>query len=184
MAIERKNATGEGCLVYSVGSNGDFSFEEAIGNLYGDLCEIHTFDPKDYSAQVPESIKDIVRFHAWGIKSEIEMGNETVITNKLGPFHSLLNTIDTLEHTNRTIDIFKIDCEGCEWSVYKDWLAANADIRQIMVELHNVPKESLDLFGAMEEAGYVIFHKEPNTLGCQGNCIEYSFLKLRKDFFI
>ena len=32
----------EECLVYSVGSNGDFSFEEAVLESVGSHCEIHT----------------------------------------------------------------------------------------------------------------------------------------------
>ena len=34
---------GEDCLVYSIGSNGDFQFEEAIKKI-NPRCEIHTFD--------------------------------------------------------------------------------------------------------------------------------------------
>jgi hypothetical protein len=34
----------------------------------------------------------------------------------------------------------------------------------------------------MEKRGYVIFHKESNTIGCMGACIEYSFLKLDSKF--
>ena len=32
----------EECLVYSVGSNNDFSFEQAILEVVGEHCEIHT----------------------------------------------------------------------------------------------------------------------------------------------
>ena len=34
------------CLVYSVGSNGNFMFEEAVHETIGSHCEIHTFDPE------------------------------------------------------------------------------------------------------------------------------------------
>ena len=36
------------CLLYSVGSNGDFSFEEAVKAAIGPHCEIHTFDFGNY----------------------------------------------------------------------------------------------------------------------------------------
>jgi len=38
----------EECLVYSVGSNNDFSFEQAVLDKIGHHCEIHTFDFGNY----------------------------------------------------------------------------------------------------------------------------------------
>ena len=39
----------DSCLVYSIGSNNDFSFEEAVLKDIGSHCEIHTFDFDDFS---------------------------------------------------------------------------------------------------------------------------------------
>eukprot|EP00277_Geminigera_cryophila_P042034 CAMPEP_0173102072 /NCGR_PEP_ID=MMETSP1102-20130122/37302_1 /TAXON_ID=49646 /ORGANISM="Geminigera sp., Strain Caron Lab Isolate" /LENGTH=123 /DNA_ID=CAMNT_0013996077 /DNA_START=682 /DNA_END=1053 /DNA_ORIENTATION=+ len=77
------------------------------------------------------------------------------------------------------IDILKIDCEGCEYNVYKE--LTKGFLRQILIEIHMgapTPLPVNQLFKHMQASGYVIFHKEPNTLGCSGNCIEYAFLKL------
>lgn len=38
------------CLIYSLGSNGDPSFELAINTATSGECEIYTFDPYDYSS--------------------------------------------------------------------------------------------------------------------------------------
>mmetsp|Transcript_75631 Transcript_75631/g.210096 ORF Transcript_75631/g.210096 Transcript_75631/m.210096 type:complete len:107 (-) Transcript_75631:48-368(-) len=38
---------------------------------------------------------------------------------------------------SRTIDLLKIDCEGCELSTLRDW--THLDIRQILIEVHGVP---------------------------------------------
>jgi hypothetical protein len=41
-------ATKDDCLVYSFGSNGNFFFEQHLQSVAPN-CEIHVFDPKDYS---------------------------------------------------------------------------------------------------------------------------------------
>lgn len=71
------------------------------------------------------------------------------------PFKTFEETIKELGHDGRPIDIFKIDCEGCEWSTYKDWI--NADLRQIVVEVHRAPEVAQDFFSDLQKAGYVSF---------------------------
>ena len=92
------------CLVYSIGSNGDTSFEQGIKKELPN-CEIHTFDIKDFTKWVaPHS-----NFHQWGIGTsaqEEKNGNLPFV------FHTLKNTVQRLGHKHRVIDIFKIDCEG------------------------------------------------------------------------
>ena len=75
-------------------------------------------------------------------------------------------------------------------------------LQQVLIELHSEttkqekgqPKdlfgnfmptpEAIDFFQAMEEHGYVIYHKEVNIRWWRfGQCIEYGFLKLHPDFF-
>ena len=81
------------------------------------------------------------------------------------------------------IDIFKIDCEWCEWHTYQDWLSVG-NLRQILVETHNAPMPTAkDFFYALHDAGYVIFSKEANFQNGGGG-VEYAFLKLHTDFFI
>lgn len=179
----KKNVSA-GCLVYSVGSNGDFHFEEGVQDILGPgVCEIHTFDFTDYAHQVPAG-KGII-FHHWGLKPSY---NETKQTRSggfgqstaEGTFKTLQETKKELGHEDRPIDIFKIDCEGCEWGTYKDWL--ETDIRQILVEVHQVPEVAHDYFSNLQHAGYVIFHKEPNIQYGGGACVEYAMLKLSQDF--
>mmetsp|Transcript_5212 Transcript_5212/g.6530 ORF Transcript_5212/g.6530 Transcript_5212/m.6530 type:complete len:89 (+) Transcript_5212:459-725(+) len=40
------------CLIYSIGDDGDHSFEHGIMDLFGeDTCEIHTFEEKSASGR-------------------------------------------------------------------------------------------------------------------------------------
>lgn len=166
------------CLVYSVGSNGNVQFEKAIKKEISQQCEIHTFDPVIYNPRYGDfekALEGYATFHAWGLGvAPIRHPNNT---------KTLEQTVDTLGHTNRTIDIFKIDCEWCEWWTYKDWIA-NGNIRQILVETHNAPMPNVrDFFYHLHDAGYVIFSKEANYNNGAGG-VEYAFLKLRPDFFV
>eukprot|EP00934_Nitzschia_sp_Nitz4_P000026 Nitzschia sp. Nitz4//scaffold18_size181773//13700//14698//NITZ4_001892-RA/size181773-processed-gene-0.1-mRNA-1//1//CDS//3329539942//26//frame0 len=166
------------CLVYSVGSNGETSFEQGIRDVIGDHCEIHTFDMmfrNDLRGDFAKNLKGIATFHKWGLGTAIQAQRNPQM------FKTLAQTMDALGHTNRTIDIFKIDCEGCEWSTVQDWL--QQDIRQILVETHDAPwPKARDFFFQLHDAGYVIYSKEPN-LYTSGHCVEYGFLKLSLDFF-
>jgi hypothetical protein len=98
------------CLIYSIGSNGDFSFEDALVNMLGaGTCEIHVFDmSRDYTRPNDATNKDI-HFHHWGLSSSYS----SVGKNDKDTFMTLQESLQKLGHVNRTIDIFKIDCETC-----------------------------------------------------------------------
>ncbi len=51
-----------------------------------------------------------------------------------------------------------------------------------MVEVHRTPSVAVRFFRDLQKEGHVIFHKEPNVSGTAGNCVEYGFLKLGKDY--
>ena len=90
--------------------------------------------------------------------------------------------MNELGHAERTIDIFKIDCEYCEWVVFEDWL--KQDMRKKIVETHNAPyPHAPTLFFTLHDAGYVIFSKEANYY-TDGETIEFGFIKLSAAFFI
>jgi hypothetical protein len=166
------------CLVYSVGSYNQFDFEEEIHSRL--QCEVHSFDP---TVDGHNALKHVTTFHKLGISSKTRADDNL--------FRTIGNITDILNHANRTIDIYKIDCEGCEWDLFvPDFFVSlkerNIKIRQILIELHPVQKwgaskETLkianDFFKMFRDNGYVIFHKEPNNLinNC-GNVVEYSFL--------
>ena len=160
------------CIVYSVGSNNEFDFEEGILADISPECEIHTFDPTvgDSPSNLPAHGK--ILFHPWGLADQTE-----------GPYKTLSTIVDELGHTGKEIDIFKIDCEGCELETFKTWFSGTPLIRQIQLEVHRgtgdtprTPIHELMLF--LKSNGYVIFHKEPNIQFGGGVCVEYAFLRL------
>ena len=200
------------CLAYSIGSNNQYDFEEAI-NRHVPGCEIHTFDPSIIKSEI--TAPKIVSFHNFAITSNSgdansNNNNSNNSNNIEQSKRSLRNTvppsewnsknmgqvIDLLKHENRVIDIFKIDCEACEYDFFSDALwnvlrEKNVIIRQIQIEIHaptgvdvfNLKMKDKDkmikLFDMFANNGYVMFHKEPNNLGKRpGNCIEASFLKI------
>ncbi len=178
------------CLVYSVGSNGDASFEAAILRDVSPECHVHVFDFGNYesSVLVQTNHDPHVHYHQWGISDATS-----------GVFKTLQDTVQELGHVGRTVDIFKIDCEGCELDTFASWFRADVTLKQILVEIHprmtatlslspwkstvRLP-ETVNFFTTLHEKGYVITHKEPN-IQYQGNgiCVEYNFLLLSPEFW-
>jgi len=167
------------CLVYSVGSANKIGFEMAVHKLLG--CETHTFDPTINTFVGNE----YATFHQWGLGVDGEKINGW-------ESKSFETVIQALGHENRTIDILKIDCEGCEWATMPPLFDAIASgktkVNQIQIELHSLtrsnnketetPTETREIFfNKMDQAGMRIFHKERNQWGCDGwKCVEYSFV--------
>jgi len=150
----------EGCVVYSFGSNGDFSFEEAV-HAVAPACEIHTVDP----APATDAVPAFLTYHE----------------GRLGEALTLRTFMRQLGHTNVTL--VKMDCEGCEFGALtpsampSEWGA----IQQIQFEVHynGEPLRTHALFRALHSLGYAIFSKEANLdVGSGGSCVEYSVVHL------
>jgi hypothetical protein len=181
---------------------------------------VHTFDIRernDKNVVFANALrKHNATFHHWGIGTPHEAAVEAVQAAQAGReprMKTLYQTILELNHSHQTIDIFKIDCESCEWYQYMTWLdamrAANVTIRQILVETHHIIQPSpsasqpdrhhnqqqqqqqddvdadasRNFFMTLHDAGYVIFSKEVNY-EAQGSCVEFAFIQLSSDFFV
>jgi hypothetical protein len=101
------------CLIYSVGCAGDYAFEDGIYKMFNKSCEIHVFDPAEWTRPNDAEVKNI-HYHAWGLISTYD-GSKSVVwpRGRGGGFKTFPETLELLGHQNRTIDLFKIDCEGC-----------------------------------------------------------------------
>ena len=190
------NGVGNGvvanCLIYSFGCAGDFSFEDEIFRMHNKACEIHIFDPASAWERKDDVPNKNIHYHAWGLRSTYDDSKSVVWPKgRGGGFKTFPETMELLGHTNRVIDILKIDCEGCEWSTVNDWI--NLGIRQILIELHGVPspqgtpqqrwyQKPLNLseyYGLYQDNGYALFNKERNG----ELSLELCFMKMASDFW-
>ena len=153
---------GPNCTVYSVGSNGDFGFEQAV-HTFNPACVIHTFDPM----KPPPNKPNYVHFHSWALGPRNEGSTFTIET-----------MMRHLGHKN--ISVFKIDCEGCEISSFLHF--PRGSIKQIAVEVHYNDGRAYRVhrfFQSLVSAGFAIFSKEPNIEYSNGNAVEYSLVLLQ-----
>jgi len=171
------------CLIYSFGSENKFDFEVYARREMGEHCEIHTFDHT--IGQNPSQKPDFVNFHPWGIGT----GSRTRLLNS--PLKSLSEIVTALGHWDRQIHVFKIDVEGAEFDalppMLDDGTFAKLNIQQIQIEVHrSSPQKVHRLMRSFRNAGYAIFHKEPNIqfpMSGQDVCVEYAFIKLNNSFW-
>mmetsp|Transcript_24778 Transcript_24778/g.44877 ORF Transcript_24778/g.44877 Transcript_24778/m.44877 type:complete len:360 (-) Transcript_24778:71-1150(-) len=184
-ARKTKDPAHPGCVIYSIGSNGDFSFEWGMQQAVGaGVCEFHIFDMGDYAEKMPKDLER-AHFHQWGLMKQSSDAGDDGSVQPGAQYYGLRDTIKLLGHENLdTIDIFKIDCEKCEWKTFQDWVGPGIpSLQQIQVEVHGAPPEAITFFDSFEEEGYVRFHKEPNIQFNDGSCVEFALLKLDKEFF-
>ena len=174
--VARRKAAGEPyphCLIYSIGSNGNYEWEDGIVKAIGTICEIHIFDfSQDYDR--PKNKERNMHFHRLGLQGSSQRRGK-----KFATFPELLRR---LGHEGKTIDILKIDCEGCEWDSYKDWI--DYDVRQVLIETHKLPKNQtlgMSYFDSFAKNNLIMYSKEVNPWG-GGDCLEFSYVKLHPNF--
>lgn len=104
---KKKDPNHPGCVVYSVGSQGNFDFELGMQKEVGEgICEYHIFDFGAYGVKVPKALKRAY-YHQWGLeKQKLDASNPPPTGNRM---YGLIDTIRLLNHTKLdVIDVFKI----------------------------------------------------------------------------
>jgi hypothetical protein len=170
------------CLVYSFGRGSpnsrsfDFAFELNLLKEIGGAgsCEVHVFDHRldDYGGEIPEGIIP----HHWSLEGEIDAPRA-----RKG-FMTLKEIVHHLGHEGRELEVMRVDCEGCEWHTYPEWLNSGVEPRQLLVSFHGAPRNEDEVFEMMAQRNYVIFHREADTR-YGGMWQEYGFLGLDSSFF-
>lgn len=170
------------CLIYSIGSNYDFSFEDGI-RKHAPNCEFHTFDGTMNLTKrgLPADLEEKrISFHNWNVDTVSGTKDKGWVTK------TIEDIVSELSHMERTIQVLKIDCEGCEYKVIPRVIdmvkKRSLRIEQIQVEIHGTNAAKIQtFFQTMRSAGYAVFHKERNHWGCNGyTCVEYAFINMDK----
>ena len=116
LALDRKakDPNHPGCVVYSIGSNGDFTFEMGVQHTVGvGVCEFHIFDFGNFESKIPRELKR-AKYHRWGLGRQDNESTTTKSDNSLPAvptgdmnLYGLLDTIRKLGHEKLdVIDIF------------------------------------------------------------------------------
>ena len=150
--------------MYSIGSNAELSFEEEF--VRRAKCSVFTFDP---TVDVkPEELPAGVRFFKVGIAGING-------TQSVGPVRTLRGLMELVGHGHhQRIDVLKMDVEGAEFEALDAILREGMpDIGQILVEIHaplNHRQQFMAQMQRLYEAGFWIFHKDPNLIGGAPYC--------------
>lgn len=157
--------TFKACVVYSFGISNEWSFDDAIEQVYG--CEIYAFDPSMKGAEEKYDRSQHIHFY------KIGLGDQNMTSPKGWKLQTLGTIRKMLGHEKRVIDYLKIDIEEAEWNVLAEMIETREFdlVKQIGLEIHlpccETPlREYQELAGilrAMERYfGMVRFNSEPN----------------------
>ncbi|KAK2717612.1 uncharacterized protein LOC136038959 [Artemia franciscana] len=165
------------CLIYSFGVNKDWSFEEAM-QAYG--CKVLAFDPS--IGKKPFKYSDKIHFYDFGL------GKVDDLSDPGGwKLRTLGTLLDKFGHTNKIIDVLKIDIEGAEYEALLEMLESGVlmNVKQIAMEVHNRYDDYYGAFWLLEQS-FERFESLPNFACTDKNgtvtshyCLELSWFNKR-----
>lgn len=132
-------------IVYSIGSNYDRSFEDAISETTSGKCEVHIYDPTMGHGNDRERLDKWLRqlpsnfhFHQTGIVGEGVQDLQITYENRSGTNFTAVTLAEAFEQNRHTadIDILKFDIESYEYELLDklDW--EQIRIGLVFFELH------------------------------------------------
>ncbi|ETW81144.1 hypothetical protein HETIRDRAFT_46155, partial [Heterobasidion irregulare TC 32-1] len=188
----------EKCVIYSVGINGESSFEAALLQR-AQGCEVwgYDFSVNSFGPEI-ETVPDLKRrshFHSWALGGEDQHAETD---------NPKMYTLQTLMQMNGHdfIDILKIDIEGAEFeslaALIQSYASTTPDtptvlpFGQLQIEIHARHgqehfAEFSNWWATLERAGLRPFWTEPNLVyvnlvrGVGPELAEYSFINIRGD---
>ena len=176
----------DGCVVYSLGSDGDFSFETAM--LAASPCTTHTLDCTLSNARTPVNLPPRSAFHP------LCLGDDDSATSR---FRSLRSIMGQLGHAS--VDVLKVDIEGFEYrlveGLFRTFLEEGDVAKlpwQLLMEQHYLTHTEVAwgkgkdpglssgdmavLWMNLADMGYVLVHREDQ--GACGFCTELTALRV------
>lgn len=141
----QRGPSGNPCVVYSFGSNGDFDFERAIARIHGGACEIHIFDVADPGTGVLGAFDDLDFLGGFHRIAVLDQDGSVLLKpwSSSVPLHVCTLTLPSImaQFGHSTVDVLKIDIEGNEYRVIahlaeEGWPSVPG---QVYLELHASP---------------------------------------------
>jgi len=174
------------CIVYSLGSNNNFEFEEALTQKTS--CEVHTYDCTSSPPTAP--IKGL-KFHkvCMGEKTNLQQfmfpnsGKTEISDNKTYIFKRFSQIIKENNHTH--VHLLKMDIEGAEYAVFADIFNSGKGITlpfQISFESHwwnqDIYHATLhqQMFNQLWKNGYRFLYHELNP--GDNACVEWTLMRV------
>lgn len=156
-------------IVYSIGSRAQTDFEEAIFKRYG--LKAFTFDPSLNAKQMAfVKSRPFINFFPVGLGSPPPKNKDW----KMVSFEGLLAL-----NKHSYVDIFKLDCEGCEYEIVskiaEKYTRERPPFGQLLMEIHGLSsiEKAVKLLTTLETLGYRMFHSEPNARYARGYEVAY-----------
>jgi hypothetical protein len=148
LCLDVPGPQGEDCVVLSIGSNGDFTFETSM-HAIAPLCDIHTFDGTMQTGSRAKLLKAAkpqwVHFHHVNFDSQ-----------------SHTSIREMLAKRRQRVWVLKMDCEGCEFESLLPFLR-DVCIDILLLEIH--PKADImpthQLLSSINQT-LGLYYREPN----------------------
>ena len=166
------------CVVYSLGSRLEFSFEVDLLKKLGDRdCTVHTFDCTVGGVPPPGRIPSGIEFHPWCVGGADEMKTFTSDMaghgGEKGQYLTLATIMKMLNHSR--VDLLKMDIERHEFDVIRTIRGSNNAPRQMAFEVHvqNAYRqwgrpvsyeEWVELWTTLDELSYGVLYHEVNLV--------------------
>ncbi|KAF8055946.1 ARMC8 [Scenedesmus sp. PABB004] len=179
-SLESFRGSAGDCVIYSMGSNGNFLFEEAM--LRDTPCKVHTFDCTFDGRSLDAGARHT--YHKWCIGAAPPDGGGAMPGAE---WRTYANVTAALGHAR--VQVLKADIEGWEYVLLGTWSDPAAPLpEQLAIEVHvdkvsktnYVPHTPAGLglfFLHLANLGYAAFFQEVNA-GFPGVACEFSFLRV------
>eukprot|EP01084_Bolivina_argentea_P204538 349315_1 len=136
------------CIIYSIGISNEYQFDISMTNMNMG-CTLYMFDCR---VKYDYNFSTNAVFYPWClIPHKMSLNNNTNETHV-----SIIDIIKYFKHENKIINIFKIDCEGCEYDILNDLMNyknnfIKTNIKQIYIniELHTFKNKYMKILSKL-----------------------------------